>query len=109
MWLVNKSKIEGKISIRSHIFESGNVQMNQDKTISEDFEFTADMEENSNKIVKVIEGFESKVQKNLSHIYEEMPKGFFKHLRRIVPVTKVKMVWNVHALKMNKNLQQAKK
>lgn len=54
MWLVNKSKIEGKISIRSHIFESGNVQMNQDKTISEDFEFTADMEENSNKIVKVI-------------------------------------------------------
>lgn len=54
MWLINKDKIEGKVSIRSHIFESGNVQMNQDKTFTENFEFTADMEENANKIVKMI-------------------------------------------------------
>lgn len=57
----------------------------------------------------MIEGFECQIQKNLNHTYEEMPNGFFKHLRRIVPVTKVKMIWNVHALKMNKNLQQTKK
>lgn len=43
VWLVNKDKIEGKVSIRSHIFESGNVQMNQEKSFSENFEFTADM------------------------------------------------------------------
>ena len=49
------------------------------------------------------------MQKSLGEIYEEMPNGFFKHLRRVVPVTKTTMVWNVHALKMNKNLQQAKK
>lgn len=83
--------------------------MNQDKTFSENFEFTADMQENANKIIKMIEGFECQIQKNLNHTYEEMPNGFFKHLRRIVPVTKVKMIWNVHALKMNKNLQQTKK
>lgn len=34
VWLINKEKIEGKVSIRSHIFESGNVQMNQDKSFS---------------------------------------------------------------------------
>ena len=34
VWLVNKEKIEGKVTIRSHIFESGNVQMNQDKSFS---------------------------------------------------------------------------
>lgn len=67
------------------------------------------MEENANKIIKVIETFECQVQKSLGQTYEDMPNGFFKHLRRIVPVTKVKMSWNIHALKMNKNLQQTKK
>jgi hypothetical protein len=38
-----------------------------------------------------------------------MPNAFFKYLRRVVPVTKTTMIWNVHALKMNKNLQQNKK
>lgn len=83
--------------------------MNQDKTLSEKFEFSGNMEENTNKIMKVIETFECQVQKNLGQTYENMPNGFFKHLRRTVPVTKVKMVWNIHALKMNKNLQQTKK
>jgi hypothetical protein len=38
-----------------------------------------------------------------------MPNAFFKNLRRIVPVTKTKMIWNVNALKMNKNLSQTSK
>ncbi len=37
-----------------------------------------------------------------------MSNGFFKHLRRIAPITKTKMVWNVNALKMNKNLTEGK-
>lgn len=109
LWTINKSKIEGKVSIRSHIFESCNVQMNQDKNVSQDFVFSADMEENAIKIIKVIETQECLIQKKLGEIYEEMPNGFFKHLRRIVPVTKTTMIWNVNAIKMNKNLQQTKK
>jgi hypothetical protein len=83
--------------------------MNQEKTISQDFVFSANMEENANKIIKAIETSECQIQKSLGQIYEEMPNGFFKHLRRIVPVTKTTMIWNVNALKMNKNLQQTKK
>jgi len=33
-----------------------------------------------------------------------MPTGFFKKLRKIVPLTKTKMVWNINAVKMNRNL-----
>ena len=33
-----------------------------------------------------------------------MPNGFFKHLRRITPLTKTKMAWNINAIKMNRNL-----
>jgi hypothetical protein len=34
-----------------------------------------------------------------------MPNGFFKNLRRLAPVTKTKMAWNINAIKMNKNLK----
>jgi hypothetical protein len=37
-----------------------------------------------------------------------MSNGFFKNLRRIAPITKTKMVWNVNSLKMNKNLIEGK-
>jgi hypothetical protein len=28
VWKISKEKIEGSVSVRAHIFESGNVQMN---------------------------------------------------------------------------------
>jgi hypothetical protein len=33
-----------------------------------------------------------------------MPNNFFKHLRRVAPLTKTKMAWNINAVKMNRNL-----
>lgn len=37
VWKINKSSIEGTIAVRAHIFESGNVQMNQSKQITNEF------------------------------------------------------------------------
>jgi hypothetical protein len=93
------------VAIRAHNFEAGNIQMNLNKDFSQEFAFNADMDENANKIMKIIEQSECQVQKNLHETYEDMSSGFFKHLRRIAPVTKTKMIWNVNALKMNKTLQ----
>jgi len=42
-------------------------------------------------------------------MYEEMPKGFFKNLRRITPLTNTKMSWNINSIKMNRNLLDLKK
>jgi hypothetical protein len=44
------------------------------------------------------------VQAHLNEVYEEMPAKFFKKLRMITPFSKTKMVWNINAVKMNKNL-----
>lgn len=38
-----------------------------------------------------------------------MPNNFFKNLRKVVPYSKTKMVWNINAIKMNQNLMQLKK
>jgi hypothetical protein len=38
-----------------------------------------------------------------------MPNTFFKQLRRITPLTKTKMVWNINAIKMNRNLMSINK
>lgn len=62
------------------------------------------MGENAKNIIKIIERLEGEVQTALSQLYEEMPSGFFKNLRRVTPVTKTKMVWNINSIKMNRNL-----
>jgi len=62
------------------------------------------MAANAKNIIKIIENAEGDIQKNLSDLYEEMPNGFFKHLRRIAPVTKTKMSWNINSINMNRNV-----
>lgn len=103
-WKITKGAIEGNINIKAHFFESGNVQFNQKKNIKSDFQFTENMADNSKNIMKIIERLEGEVQASLSILYEEMPNGFFKNLRRVTPLTKTKMVWNLNAIKMNRNL-----
>ena len=103
-WKVGKNSVEGSISIKAHFFESGNVQFQQKKNFNLEFQFEQDMQQNAKNIMALIEKSESQVQSQLNGLYEEMEDGFFKKLRRIAPFTKTKMVWNVNAVKMNKNI-----
>jgi hypothetical protein len=64
------------------------------------------MGESAKKMIKIIDRFEGEMQIELGKVYEEMPGNFFKNLRRIAPVTKTKMSWNINAIKMNQNLMQ---
>lgn len=80
------------------------MQFNQKKNIKSDFQFTENMADNAKNIMKIIERLEGEIQASLSVLYEEMPNGFFKNLRRVTPLTKTKMVWNLNAIKMNRNL-----
>ena len=69
-WKINKDSIEGSVSVSSHFFESGNVQMNQNKNIKKQFEFTPNMQENATQIIKTIESFDNQIQNGLDTIYE---------------------------------------
>lgn len=103
-WKITKESIQGIVSIKAHFFEGGNVQFNQKRQLKKEFQFSAEMKENSKKIIKIIEAFEASVQSQLNDVYEEMPEKFFKKLRRIAPYTKTKMAWNINAIKMNHHL-----
>ena len=103
-WKVGKSSVEGTVSIKAHFFESGNVQFQQKKNFNLEFQFEEDMRQNAKKIIGLIEKSEGEVQRQLGELYEEMEESVFKRLRRIAPFTKTKMVWNVNAVKMNKNI-----
>ena len=69
-WIVRKGQIEGTVLIKAHFFESGNVQFNQKKNITKEFQFQEDMAANAKNIIKIIENAEGDVQKNLSDLYE---------------------------------------
>jgi capping protein alpha len=103
-WNVSPSKIKGEVSIKSHYFEIGNVQLNQKREMNEKFEFGRTMEETAKSIVRTIEKFETQVQETLRIVYDEMQNNFFKKLRKYAPYTKTRMTWNFNSLKMNQNL-----
>jgi hypothetical protein len=50
------------VIVKSHFFETGNVQFNQKKEFKESFEFCEDMMESAQKIMKIISKIESKIQ-----------------------------------------------
>jgi capping protein alpha len=100
-------QLKGSIQIHAHFFESGNVQLHQSKN----FDFTVGRERSKatvDTIVKLIEKAECDLQSKINDLYEnEMPNRFFKALRRIQPVTRVKMVWNIGIVDMKRNLESA--
>lgn len=95
------------MSIHAHFFESGNVQLHQSKN----FEFVVSTERNASTSAAIVQAFEkaeSQLQTKLDDLYEnDMPNRFFKALRRITPVTRVKMNWNMAAYGMKQNLESA--
>lgn len=58
--------------------------------------------------MKIVEDFECQVQTALGEVYEDMPDNFLKNLRKVVPFTKSKMIWNINSVKMNQNLKNLK-
>ena len=83
------------------------MQLHQNKN----FEFLVGSDRNeatATSIVKALEKAEGQLQAKLDEFYEnDMPTRFFKALRRIQPVTGVKMNWNMALIDMKTNLLKA--
>ena len=106
-WTLQGEHLKGSVSIHAHFFESGNVQLHQSKN----FEFVVGGDRNksvSAAIVQAFEKAEGQLQAKLSDLYEnDIPNRFFKALRRIQPITRVKMNWNLAVVDMKGNLEKA--
>jgi len=98
--------ISGDIKLHAHYFEDGNVQLISTKSIpvtklsfNNDDEFTQ-------LIVSLIDTSEGTVQKGLEDMYANMNEETFRAMRRLMPITRTKMEWNVNAVRLNKNLRK---
>ena len=98
--------ISGDIKLHAHYFEDGNVQLISSKSIpitklsfNNDDEFTQ-------LIVSLIDTSEGTVQKGLEDMYANMNEETFRAMRRLMPITRTKMEWNVNAVRLNKNLRK---
>lgn len=104
-----KAKIEGEIKIHAHYFEDGNIQLQTTKTVpSTTVSFSSDAEF-AKVIVDNIKTIESALQEGLETMYSNMNEETFKSMRRIMPITKTKMEWNVNSVRMVRQVHTQRK
>ena len=89
--------VQGMIQVRAHYFEDGNVQLYATK------EVTASTQD----VAQLIEENENALHAGLEAMYGDMADATFKALRRVMPITKLKMKWSVDALRLKGGLTKA--
>ena len=90
--------VQGMIQVRAHYFEDGNVQLYA----------TKEVQASSVKDVShLIEDSENALHAGLEAMYGDMADATFKALRRVMPITKLKMKWSVDALRLKGGLTKA--
>ncbi|CAE7710555.1 Capza1, partial [Symbiodinium microadriaticum] len=98
----DQATIAGEIKVHAHYFEDGNVQLQTTKAIaSTTIPFSSEAEF-TEQIVAHINASEGDLQSALEDMYANMNEETFRAMRRIMPVKRTKMEWNVNAVRMNK-------
>ena len=103
------TSLKGEIRIHAHYFEDGNVQLQTTKPVAAmqwDWAFS---EDNAQTVVDYISTKEQELHVALAAMYANMDAETFKSVRRILPVTKLKMDWNLNAVKMHTTLSSGLK
>lgn len=103
-WVVSLSAgvavIFGEIKIHAHYFEDGNVQLLSTKTVPSTSLAYSNALHLSEVVVNHINTAESDLQMGLEAMYASMNDETFKAMRRLMPITKTKMDWNVNSVRM---------
>lgn len=109
-WQINVTKgqatVTGEVKIHAHYFEDGNVQLQTTKQYpSRAFPFTSETEF-AQQITAYISTSETDLQSGLEEMYANMNDETFRAMRRIMPVKRTKMEWNVNAVRMNRQVRK---
>lgn len=104
---IDDGHLSGVASVYAHYFENGNVQLQSHKT------FAPIQVKKGNDLAKGIitqvKQWEDSLMDELSEKYENMNDGILKSMRRVLPLSRVKMDWNLRAHRMAKTLNETKK
>lgn len=91
-----KTDMTGSTKLNVHYFEDGNVQLHaaRESSVSVDISDPAGTAESVQKAVATVE---SELQGNMEEMYVDMHRTTFKSMRRILPLNRQPMNWNVYA------------
>jgi capping protein alpha len=102
----NSAAILGDVKLHAHYFEDGNLQLNNSKVVAEKvINGSSDVDFVSN-IIAHISASENSIQQGLEAMYNNMNEETLKAMRRIMPITKTKMEWNVNSVRMVKQVRK---
>lgn len=99
--------VSGIIKVRAHYFEEGNVQLQTTKAFHPArilFETPCML---GTVIIEQVRTAESALQYGLEKMYDNVPVETAKAMRRILPITHVKMNWNINELSLNRSFNLA--
>lgn len=100
--------VTGDMKVHAHYFEDGNVQLLSSKTVpSSAISFSSEAEL-GDKLIAFIQTAENELQLGLEAMYANMNEETFKLMRRILPVKRTKMDWNINAVRMNRQVHVRK-
>lgn len=102
----HSADVQGDIKIHGHYFEDGNVQLQTAKAIPSTKVVYSSEAELGEKLVSFIQGCENEIQVGLEAMYANMNEETFKLMRRILPVKRTKMDWNINAVRMNRQVRK---
>ena len=99
--------IVGDMKIHAHYFEDGNVQLQSHKQFpSKNVSILHPESDFGTSIVAHIRACETTLEQGLSDMYVNMNEETFKQMRRLMPVTRNKMEWNINAVKMVRQIRK---
>lgn len=81
---LESKEINGRIAVKIHYYEDGNVNFSSNKDISQD---------NVSDVLKAISETEKEFEKSLDVSFTELNEKQFKALRRRLPITRSKVNW----------------
>uniref|UniRef100_A0A7R9YCR6 F-actin-capping protein subunit alpha n=1 Tax=Pinguiococcus pyrenoidosus TaxID=172671 RepID=A0A7R9YCR6_9STRA len=102
-WQFDGTELTGKVKIRGHYFEDGNVQLQVEKDIPAIT--VARGSKQAEEVVKAISEAEQALQRGLEESYQSMSETTLQAIRRVMPITRTKMVWNLAAHRMTSQLK----
>jgi len=100
------ASISGEIKVRAHYFEGGNVQLQTKKPVPEVSLSAADPASLAKAVSEHISAEEKIIQEGYEEMYTNMTGETFKAMRRVMPIHKNKVSWNINEVRLNSNLRK---
>lgn len=110
-WTLNTSgpqsaAVSGDVKLHAHYFEDGNLQLNNSKAVAEKVINGSSDVDFVNNVIAHISASENSIQHGLEAMYNNMNEETLKAMRRVMPITKTKMEWNVNSVRMVKQVRK---